>query len=488
MAQAPWSPIHFGKVYNYENCITYQNQYIYYENYLSTNVDLCYRAIVIDSVIAQGSDTIYVIHKTPTPNTDSTITCYGYLGLSSTVHPWNYDKTLFTQKKIIKRSNNDYIFQYPDTFLLRPLANLNDSWLFDSSGTGITATVIAIQASTLWGQADSIKTILLSNNDTIRLSRNYGILKFPDFENSGHSYQLAGLKWDSISFGVDMPDFWNFYNFELGDEFMYLSTYYFPIGMFGGGPYNTTYKYIKVRITWKNRTSNGFDYGIEAFNSNTLSSHYALNFPIPNNLTHFIDTVSFSYNSSGLNSFLFDIDSTQYSTILTIVNMDTSNLLSKRLVPLYYNIQDSCFYNDFNDHTNYLQGLGAVFNKYSNEPVTGSCELIGYIKNGITHGTVYSDSLMIQLLPIEQIQENSFSIRLAPNPSPAGHAQLLFDAALNAPIDLEIYNTMGQLVASRQTVGNETSLTLDYPELPKGLYLIRLKSNEKEQILKWLIP
>jgi hypothetical protein len=114
-------------------------------------------------------------------------------------------------------ATNDYLFA---DGIIKHHAQLSDSWLFDS-GSGITATLASAEDSTIFGVLDSIKIIQLSTLDTIIISKNNGIIRYPDFENAGKYFLITGYTKGQNSAGDFVPNMWQVYDFNAGDEFCY---------------------------------------------------------------------------------------------------------------------------------------------------------------------------------------------------------------------------------------------------------------------------
>lgn len=89
----------------------------------------------------------------------------------------------FLQKEIVDRGNGIYQFHNPGNFYIYSTAKLGESWIFDSSRI-LTAEVINLDSKDFWGTTDSTKTIQLSTGEIIILSKNHGIIKFPNFADT----------------------------------------------------------------------------------------------------------------------------------------------------------------------------------------------------------------------------------------------------------------------------------------------------------------
>ncbi len=147
--------------------------------------DSIINSIKIDSMNVVGNDTILYNFKCMR-NAVPPETCSNLYGPS------------WIGKKVIIKSDGYNIFlnKYNDTIKINPLANLNDSFILYkySNSNYIEATITNFDTASFIGFVDSVKTISLLvkdtgddtisdflNNKTIMLSKNYGLIKLPDF-------------------------------------------------------------------------------------------------------------------------------------------------------------------------------------------------------------------------------------------------------------------------------------------------------------------
>ncbi len=117
----------------------------------------------------------------------------------------------FLSSYVKKQGLGYYHFASPLNYFLPVLTGSGSTWYFTST---ITAEITEITVEDVFGVQDSVKTISLSDGNEIRLSKGFGILKFPDFENGGY-YELVGIQ-DS-GYGENVPGFWEIFDFEPGD-------------------------------------------------------------------------------------------------------------------------------------------------------------------------------------------------------------------------------------------------------------------------------
>lgn len=109
---------------------------------------------------------------------------------------------------VVKHVDSEYefrfkpVFDYPyplGKFTIRAFAEPGESWAY---GTGINATVTVKKDTVIWGIADSVKTILLSDGKQILLSKKFGLLSF-------NKNKLVGLQGKNI--GLQLPKSGQFY-------------------------------------------------------------------------------------------------------------------------------------------------------------------------------------------------------------------------------------------------------------------------------------
>lgn len=101
-------------------------------------------------------------------------------------------------------------------------------WVFDSLGS-ILAISDSLVADQTFGCADSLLIIALSGNDTLIISKDFGILKYPD--GTGGYYTMIGCE-DTARYGTVVPDVESFYSIHAGDVYCYFVKYFNQIEQF----------------------------------------------------------------------------------------------------------------------------------------------------------------------------------------------------------------------------------------------------------------
>nr|MBK9653904.1 hypothetical protein [Bacteroidota bacterium] len=99
----------------------------------------------------------------------------------------------FLQHICVIPPNGNVAFYFPDTFYINIYDSVGASWVYDYYPTTITAQIISATFDSIFDTMDSVKTILLSTNDTIRISKKFGILCFPKGPSPFEYYRLKGI-------------------------------------------------------------------------------------------------------------------------------------------------------------------------------------------------------------------------------------------------------------------------------------------------------
>ena len=138
-----------------------------------------------------------------------------------------YDSTyvLTAQPQFLKQyfkviSPSVFYFKDPNSLVIKVNTSIGSSWIFDSTAA-ITATTIAKQQQFVLGNLDSVCFIKLSTNDTILLSKHFGLVQFPFTTITKHSYKLAGIETPNSFCGTKLKRFRDFFSFNIKDVFQF---------------------------------------------------------------------------------------------------------------------------------------------------------------------------------------------------------------------------------------------------------------------------
>lgn len=192
-----------------------------------------YTTVVIftDSVITEGTDTIYSLNRIAA-KCDSCFFYYSEPGVEDS----NYimvNQPQFMQRRIVY-SNKKFRFSDPSNFIMPRYSSVGDTWLYDTINN-ISAQHIQHYTQNYFNVLDSIKTILLSTNDTIKISKQFGIIKYPIKYGLNKYYVLRGIEnsqaYDvQALYGEKVPNYYDFFKYKPGAQIFYsLNSYYFGV-------------------------------------------------------------------------------------------------------------------------------------------------------------------------------------------------------------------------------------------------------------------
>jgi hypothetical protein len=180
-------------------------------------------------------------------------------------------------EKVIKSASGDYKFisHCGDTIVLKSKASVNQSWLFAplNNGRYLEAKVLSIQAGSVFGAIDSVKTIEIIakdslgqimtsdqwNGKTFQLSKQHGLLSAPAFRIvncSGNAYMyisdnliyhLVSYKKNNQWLGKPDVKLDEIFNLQIGDVFHFGQSGY-SSGYSGVYSYNTRGQSIEKLI------------------------------------------------------------------------------------------------------------------------------------------------------------------------------------------------------------------------------------------------
>jgi hypothetical protein len=395
----------------------------------------------------------------------------------------------FLLKTLIKQDSGAFMCTNPSEYLLLTQADLGETWDFASN---ISAEITNITEENIFNVTDSVKTISLSDGNEIWLSKNFGILKFPDFENGGN-FELAGLQ--DTEFGEQVIDFWDIFDFEVGDVFQRLYYESFPefydhhITKYQINSKETfvdhiTYTAISITTGYYSW------YGSEpTYYSNTNSDEVTYSVSdneITNSFQNELVQLDGYYCSPNYNDNTFARISI-YPDSMGLMNKHWGSFLNSPIFPyigLYYETTPSndslflvageCLSNGPHGF-NYTESLGITLDYYEDFIESENYfYLMGYIKNGDTVGEITPDSVLITNIEKKAIQNNTFSIY--PNPADDWLYVKPKDLGNGISFSIKLRDIFGQLV--REEMDLKSSLyAMDISSLKSGVYFYEIKES-----------
>jgi hypothetical protein len=399
------------------------NSYDHY-NYQQASAPLINSVCFADSFKVLNSDTTYFVNRIVERNNPNNH------GQNDTAQ---LDRWQFLQREILRRSDGWYVLFNPGSLVINSRAGLGDSWLYDTV-RNLTATVVAMDTMTVFGLLDSAKNIALGNGGgSILLTRSNGVLVFPA-DTSDHlqpntdPFILRGIQTRSI--GEKVIGFSDIYNFNVGDVFVYTIRYI-------ESAYTTTTTW-KYRILEKLPFPDSIQYTISSISFSqtndpnndrsviTVDTEYLLfkntamdiSNTYPGQFRDYIDL----FNVNNYVSATGESDQPYYS-MASYIKDDTYGGRCKKLgVNNYFGMYDSIQGTQMICQLSrggwlfapyyciVCEGLGHVhWESSAFEYFYSSVELTGYIKNGVTYGTVPTDGDLTSVTQLS-VQQPLFSI------------------------------------------------------------------------------
>jgi len=447
-----WQPITSGTVYNYQ----------------IDTAEIITNTIKIDSVNSIDNDSVFYLNRIFTP--------------CDTCENSNYalkNQPQFLMRQMRKKSDSLFIFQDTSEFIIMPLQKTGQSWIYDIE-KNITATILNEQSTVIFGINDSVKNINLSNGKNIIISKNFGIIQFPAVTEN--YFQLIGVEGNK-QFGIKMPNFWDFLNYEVGD-ILQRQNY---SESWGTKDYDGYFNIKKYTIKTKQIINDTVKYGIEGWNETVTVGDIGNSYTISSRFTDtiiYVDSVSHFTNK--LNAETVDIIGFLYPdwnmSLYAKINFSQSNSLCEK----------SCGSEDMNIRTlfqvseihpdllhnteffgpdqliyKYVEGMGLYYKMMWFESAGGDF-FMGKIHNGITTGVVYSDAYFEHHSDIMKIDNQQ--IKIFPNPASIG--QKIYIKTKSEIETYVLYNITGQQVLS----GNYNPNGILLKNLNSGIFILELKA------------
>ena len=463
-------------------------------NYRLDNDNIITATIWADSVQLNGSDTVFFLNRIMCDTCVTIIggpnqcdTCYGAKNLPQ-----------FFQRQVSVSAAGIVNFRDTGNVVVNPFAALNDSWLFDSIWN-VNATVIDVATDSVFSFVDSVKTILLSSGDSIKLSKNFGIIQYPFHYGLNSRYHLTGIEGRNL--GEQVPKFADFFNFNIGDMFEYRDNSYFYEGCTGLiNDFQGCRIIRKYSITNKSISGDTISYQLTGFR---IKYCYALGMPwirdtcfdLINESKTYIDSSDHftnKYNREFLDlDYRLPRDTFIFYKIFDGVRMrvDSNSVLTKSfgaqslgysfyyydtlLSPFSDTLTNAYFGDVYCSYTGTFRvGLGMT------DHAVGGCfegsyeeHLLAYRKNNDTVGVFTPDSVFTVGL-----NEPGYisPILIYPNPS---STIISVHLPCEEYAEIQLTDVQGKILVNESLTGNNSELDISHFE--NGLYFLLVKTNKK---------
>lgn len=333
-------------------------------------------------------------------------------------------------------------------FYIQSLAQPGESWIFQDS---VEAQVISIEAQNIWGVADSVKTIALSDGGVILLSKAFGVLQFRD-------YLLSGLQGTGT--GTQLPDNLDWYDWAPGEVFQYHT--------FWSNHYDlSSNTWSKITVQAKTLTPSTISYTVHRLTKK--ESSYSFN---PPNTTYedVVETLFFDIPG--------EVDYPGYSmTNYCTYRSCNYSMSGPMLTKAIGQVRPPCSYSPESTAT-YKAGLGRTQYYFNYNSVSGGSQtdeqLMGYQKLGQTQqGTIYPNSFYNVATDVSgpKTEQGPW---VFPNPA---RDRATVQTAPGNPISLIVlYDATGRHLRDFQA--NTSNFDVPIAGLPAGVYLLKIQSGD----------
>lgn len=468
----------------------------YRYNYKADNSPIVTNVLFADSVKQNGSDTIYYLNRIVTQCLTNCL--YDTTGNPS--HKYYYaNMPQFLQRSVKKLAGGMVKFYDTTSIYIKPFCSLNETWTFDST-YNIQALCTNISTQSVFGFQDSVKTILLNNTDTIKLSKSFGLIVFPEPYGKNKYYRMSGIEWknsyDQTSlFGEKVPNAWDFYDYQVGDIFCITES----AASAGNGNHTlqkviinsktiipTGYSYSCTIYTY-NRNDSSIPFVVCGFFNNSVTITYTYNLvhsnfsnPLLNENNMYPGKLVTQYDNANIVQFGNDQNGKFYKffgktcNTYSITNVPNSSIVGiHSITPVYYkNYGSNGSYPPNTYNTHYTETYGRIAYRYDYWEGGYGDNLTSFVRNGTTYFG----------------QPNVLSVAESANVSIASVFPSPANDFINVQIDSDtkicIFDLSGNIVLSEVI---RTAAPLDISKILPGLYIISLTNDHYSSRQKLII-
>ncbi len=446
-------------------------------NYQADTASYITHTLWVDSVQVINGDSVFFLNRV----VSACDTC-----AFSSYRMYLANQPQFLQRRIEKDTNGVYTFEDTLHFSIRSNANLHETWLFDSL-RNLSAEVVSMTEVPVFTTVDSVKTILLSNGDSIVLSKQHGLLSFTG--NNSVRYTLSGIENRSI--GEEIPRFGDFFDFHTGDVLEYRHT-------------NCSFSsdircdYLHEKLTILSKASQGDTLHFEALRLAEAEGSGSFGEPLyqiygrDTVLLTFIDSASHicnQYSNQRIELSYPFMGPGPFWSRLRFKKKQTQRFIKAR----GYHYSDSplqlasafqypgvspdlMMSAGFNTYREYETGLGeTIYNESIFEYVDEKI-LTGAIKNGDTIGVITPDAQLMVGLADEPLLITQ--ARVLPNPN-QGQFQVRFSAPTQQTLTFQIMGMDGRIVQQGELAAGIRETLFELNHAPAGIYVLNLGNGTK---------
>jgi len=449
-----WEPIKPGNVYHYQRM-----------------QDSLVVSLWVDSSSVVGVDSVRYLNRRITAEG-------GELGFET--------RAFLNQPHFLMRQyqmEGDSLFRCLDTteLLLPYTLGIGETHPF-SPLRGLDMTLTGKFDSLLFGQIDSVQHFSLSDGQDLWLSKTWGILEFPQLDPDSTGWELIGVE-GSLSGGVSMPTFGDFFVWEAGDVLAYSHRI---TGLSQGYSKRTKLRILETL----SQDSLGLRYRagriqrISERTGNITETSFiqdTLSFAILDSSTHPVNLHSYELVAHRNEGSLL-VDSNYLGFVQVFRHPDgtwTKSLGGYPFTSALYTQKEDTLFSDYGGTYPWgrqVYATGRGMQRYSfgwGLAERGEDSILQAFQTATdTFGVLVEDSI---LLPI-QLSKSTLSLRAYPNPVRDRLVLAWERADFGESIEVQLVDYQGKTL--REETVHHSQPSLKIPDLPAGLYVLRIRGRE----------
>lgn len=477
----------------------------YRYHYQFGSADEITHTIFSDSTTTLPDDTVFYLNRVLS-------FCDTCLYLKSIYCPefdcvFNRNSPQFMQREVHYAMGSMFAMTDPDQYVINFQAQPGESWITDAFND-VIATVDSVKEVMILSSLDSVRYISTTNNRFIEISKNHGIIRYPDYATEEY-YVLVGVS--GLDVGERLPVMEDIFDFHAGDELVY--SYSGNSAM--SGCWNGT---KKMRFMSRTDFADSTIYDVE-----NVISYHSWNCITPwkpmNIDSYYTTTETITLRNS---DFTFLDTANPFSLVTSesyVSNWQNAWTQNGYYVPVYTNKNEFGYelsYGPFNtenfgcsyyiqpeesDEPQFLvrgysddgwsngsiycgtldvtfgEGRGIVHTYQSdNFEFEEEYIQIGTLIGGDTTGMIPSDATILLSRELSEIE-----VSIYPNPVRENFT-IQSDASISS---IEVWDTLGKLVLLTNPAAQNA--VVDAKNLPAGVYVVRVKTSVGIRILRIVI-
>ncbi len=188
-------------------------------NYSLEDSGVVTHALKVDSVQLNELDSVLYLNRVIAPcdscidlEIENTLNSLNFFNEGG--RTWERNQPQFLGLQVTSNGESWVFSDSTVNFTIKPHEPLFSAWQFSED---TDALITEETEQMVFGELDSIKFIYLTGGQIIELSKNHGLLSFPNFEGDDE-YVLRGIEEREL--GMILPNFHNVFDFEVGDTFL----------------------------------------------------------------------------------------------------------------------------------------------------------------------------------------------------------------------------------------------------------------------------